>query len=206
MRNRFCIVCNKQLNNFYSSHCAQHRVRPSGLKYEKHKENPSNFVKGYLPWNKGVRGYLAGEKHYRYGKKVSDEIREKIRETKKQQVNKEFLKKIGLKGLMKQQNLYPTSIEKALYDYLVLNGIVFERQKLINGKFLVDAYVPSFNLVIEADGTYWHSLERVKKRDKAKNAYLKKCGYNLVRLSDTNILDRNFTQIQEFSLRGGDIK
>jgi|GEM_PF-2735797 len=99
----------------------------------------------------------------------------------------ERLKKIGLKGLIKQQSGAPTSIEVKLYDELTHRGLFFEKQKLINGKFIVDAYVPNFNLVIEADGDYWHSLERVKKRDKAKNAYLGACGYGLLRLSETEI-------------------
>lgn len=107
----------------------------------------------------------------------------------------EFYKQIGLKGLVKQQNSkQPTSIEKAVYDYLLLKGILFEKQKLINGKFIVDAYIPSLNLVIEADGSYWHSLDRVKKKDKAENAYLKKCGFRLLRLSEQEIRDKSFRE------------
>jgi len=32
----------------------KHKNRPSGLKYKKHKENPTSFKKGSVPWNKGV--------------------------------------------------------------------------------------------------------------------------------------------------------
>lgn len=104
-------------------------------------------------------------------------------------------REIGLKGLIKQQNSKePTSIEKAVYDYLVLKGVIFEKQKLINGKFVVDAYIPSLNLVIEADGNYWHTLDRVMKKDKAENAYLKKCGFSLVRLSEEEIKSGRFKE------------
>ena len=87
-----------------------------------------------------------------------------------------------------------TSIEKKVYDYLLLKGILFERQKLIGDKFLVDAYIPSLNLVIEADGDYWHSLDKVIKRDRAKNAYLTKCGFKLLRLTETEIRNDKFKE------------
>lgn len=29
-------------------------TRPSGLKYQKHKENPTSFKKGHTPWHKGL--------------------------------------------------------------------------------------------------------------------------------------------------------
>ena len=108
---------------------------------------------------------------------------------------KEYWKKIGLKGLLKQQNMKePTSIEKKVYDFLILKGIIFEKQKLINGKFIVDVYIPSLNLVIEADGNYWHSLDRVMKKDKAENAYLKKCGFKMLRLSEDEINSGKFKE------------
>ena len=89
----------------------------------------------------------------------------------------------------------PTSIERKLYQELKDRGLLFETQKLINGHFLVDAYVPSLNLVIEADGDYWHSLDKSVKQDKAKNAYLTKCGFGLLRISETNINNGSFKNI-----------
>ena len=107
--------------------------------------------------------------------------------------NFKFLSIGGITSSTRQQRLKePTSIEKKLYDELKRRGILFETQKLINGKFLVDAYIPSLNLIIEADGNYWHSLDRVVKKDKAENAYLKKCGYNLIRMSETEINNNSF--------------
>jgi very-short-patch-repair endonuclease len=83
------------------------------------------------------------------------------------------------------QSKQPTGIEKTLYDYLLLKGIIFETQKIINGRFIVDAYIPSLNLVIEADGKYWHTAE---------NAYLTKCGYKLLRLTEEEINNGNFKE------------
>ena len=88
----------------------------------------------------------------------------------------------------------PTSIEKKVYDYLILKGIIFEKQKLINGRFVVDAYIPSLNLVVEADGGYWHNMDEIIKKDKAENAYLRKCGFKLLRLKEDEIKSDEFKE------------
>lgn len=99
------------------------------------------------------------------------------------------------------RNRNETSIEKAVYDYLVIKGIVFERQKQVGNRFVVDAYIPSLNLVIEADGVYWHGLEKGIKIDKKKNKYLKSKGYNLIRLSEEKIRNGKFKEL----LKGGGV-
>ena len=106
---------------------------------------------------------------------------------------KEKMRGAGIKGFLKLRNSRsPTSIEKKVYDELKSRGLLFEKQKLIEGIFVVDAYIPSLNLVIEADGDYWHSLPEAIGRDKSRNAYLAKCGYNLLRLTETEINDGSF--------------
>lgn len=146
---------------------------------------------------------------YWLGKKIPEEIRERMRigSIGKGKGEKHWnwggkffgdAVKLGMKGLIKQQNMKePTSIEKKLYEELKNRGLLFEIQKLINGKFLVDAYIPSLNLVIEADGDYWHSLDRVVKKDRAENSYLIKCGYKLLRLSEHEINDGSFIKKME---------
>lgn len=105
----------------------------------------------------------------------------------------ERMKAMSIKGILKQQTMKePTGIEKKLYEELKRRGLLFETQKIINGRFLVDAYIPSLNLIIEADGEYWHSLPRVVGKDKAENAYLTKCGYKLLRLTETEINNGSF--------------
>ncbi len=99
------------------------------------------------------------------------------------------------RGIFYQFDKKPTSIEKLLYDFLVMSGIVFEKQYLVNRKFLVDAFIPSLNLVIEADGNYWHSLPKNIKKDKAENAYLTACGFDLIRLEEQSIHNNSFVQI-----------
>lgn len=43
----------------------------------------THFKKGFTPWNKGMKGFLAGEKHYRWGKHLAKEVKEKISEHRK---------------------------------------------------------------------------------------------------------------------------
>lgn len=163
-----CIDCNKKLSVYRAKRCQM-----CNLHFRSGKNHPLYGKK---------RLDMTGKNNFKYGIKVSEN--ERLR-----------LKKIGLVALLKQQNnKKPTSIEKKLYEEIKNKGLVFEKQKLINNKFLVDAFVPSLNLVIEADGAYWHSLDRVKQKDKAENAYLLKCGFNLLRLSESEI---NFTNFGE---------
>ena len=134
--------------------------------------------KGIAPSNKGLKGFMAGEKNGNWkggkpfcidcGKRKICYVEGRCREC--------YLTSKGFTG-----------IEMKLYSELENRGIFFEKQKLVNSRFIVDAFVPSLNLVIEADGDYWHSLDKVIKRDKAKNAYLLKCGFNLLRLSESEI-------------------
>jgi very-short-patch-repair endonuclease len=169
------------------------------------------FNKGHIPWNKGSGKYNGG-KRFEKGCKKSLKAhcfekghtinlgRPSSKKGKKlSKILAEKSRKAHLIGLLKQQNMKgPTCLEKILYEYLSLKNILFEKQKLINNRFLVDAYISSLNLVIEVDGKYWHNLDRVKKKDKAENAYLKKCGYNLIRLSEQEIKDRSFKERMVF--------
>lgn len=85
-----------------------------------------------------------------------------------------------------------TSIEKKLYQELQRRGLLFETQKVIGNRFIVDAYIPSLNLIIEADGDYWHSLPKVVSKDKRENAYIKKCGYNILRISERDFNNKSY--------------
>jgi len=99
----------------------------------------------------------------------------------------------GIRSCLKQRDRKEyTSIEKRVYEALKGLGVLFEVQKLINKRFVVDAYIPSLNLVIEADGNYWHSLPKVAIKDKTRNSYLTACGFDILRLNETEINDGSF--------------
>ena len=161
--------CMNQLNKFDRKNRERKFIRYHDLRMKGNKEG--RFEIQHKPWNKNVTGY-----------KQTEETKMKVR--------------IKLSEFYKSKQ--PTSIEKIVYDFLLSKGVLFEKQKLINGKFTVDVYIPDFNLVIECDGKYWHSLQRSINNDKAKNAYLTKCGFNMLRLGEDEIKDGSFVERMVF--------
>lgn len=83
-------------------------------------------------------------------------------------------------------NKQDTKIEIILEAVLMELSLVYEKQKPI-GWYVCDFYIPKYNLVIEADGDYWHRIEKVRKRDKRKNSYLLGKGYKLLRIWESDI-------------------
>ena len=212
-----CKDCRKKLTNYRH----QGRCRPCYYKSQVGRKATIAQLKAFElgrlkgkiisnKWRKNISDSLKGrvfsEEHKRKisqklkGIKKSDEHRKKLSEVRKKEaflLGKKHFHNLGLLGAKSLGERNPTSIEKKVYQELKERGILFETQKLINGKFLVDAYIPSLNLIIEADGDYWHSLDRVIKKDRAENAYLTKCGYNLLRLTETEINNGGFRQRME---------
>jgi hypothetical protein len=80
-----CIVCSKEFkvykfNNKITHCCSQKCASLNKWTLEKRIE-ASNRMKGHIPWNKGIKGYLAGKKHYRWktGLTLSTGLLNKIR-------------------------------------------------------------------------------------------------------------------------------
>ncbi len=79
-----------------------------------------------------------------------------------------------------------TSIEAAirlLLDQMQLPYIQECRIDFYTCDFVIE---PS-RLVIECDGTYWHSIEKVFRRDKGKDKFLTSKGYKVLRLPESRI-------------------
>ena len=150
------------------------------------RQKMSESQKGRTPWNKGKK------LHYVIWNKGTKGIMKGNSGTFKPGEKQRLLSLSNRQKMSRSSE--PTSIERKLYEELKTRGFLFETQKIINGRFLVDAYIPSLNLVIEADGDYWHGLERVIKKDRAENAYLAKCGFKLLRISETEINDGSFKE------------
>lgn len=79
-----------------------------------------------------------------------------------------------------------SSLERIVADLLAEIGVIFESQKGI-GPYACDFFIPSANLVIEADGEYWHSLPANKVRDRRKTTFLLNNGYQLLRLPERTV-------------------
>lgn len=80
-----------------------------------------------------------------------------------------------------------TSIERSVRELLDLLGIEYQRQVPLCGVGWADFLIPDKKIVIECDGDYWHSLERVKIRDSKKESAWVKSGYKVIRLKEYEI-------------------
>ena len=122
------------------------------------------FSKDKRPWNLGLIGFRAGyiqsEEH----------VRKRVRS---------ILKRFG--GGPNHQ--CPTSLEVALYHFLDAVEFDYHPQRRI-GRCVVDAYLIYENIVVEADGEYWHRFKDETKRD----AYLLSQGIDaVVHLSEAEV-------------------
>jgi very-short-patch-repair endonuclease len=105
---------------------------------------------------------------------VSDKTKEKIRKnTIKQHLN----------GLFPQTN---TIIERMMEKEMIAQGILF-KHPFPFGRFVCDFAIPECKLIVECDGDYWHNREDIKKKDKAKNTYLKVSGWRILRFWEHEI-------------------
>ncbi len=92
-------------------------------------------------------------------------------------------------------------LEASCYEFLSTLPYVFEKQRLMFGKFCVDAYFPDSNLVVQIDGDYWHGNQirfptltdrqiRQQSKDRSVDAYLTKAGCKVIRLWESDIRNR----------------
>jgi very-short-patch-repair endonuclease len=73
-----------------------------------------------------------------------------------------------------------TSIELLMRAELECRGIVFKANHQLFEKYNVDIFIEP-NIVVECDGDYWHSLERMKLKDKRRDGALKTKGFVIYR-------------------------
>jgi len=82
----------------------------------------------------------------------------------------------------------PTSIEVILYKLLDELELVYIPQYAIPAAGTVaDAYLPDLNMVLYADGDYWHGLPKTSARDKRQNKKLAELGYRVHRMSEKDL-------------------
>lgn len=99
------------------------------------------------------------------------------------------------RGHQRLEKHKPTKLELRLCQYLDDFGIEYEHAALIKDKFVVDVRIG--NLIIQADGDYWHGHPRFEplterqikqqKRDRAQDKYLTTCGYTVARIWESDM-------------------
>lgn len=137
------------------------------------------------------------------------EAREKIKLARARQViTKETKKKLKaiwntpekkeyarLRRLKQKFPTVDTSIERKTEEWLKSKNINYIHPFNWANKFQSDFYISALNLIIECDGKYWHSLPKAIKKDKEKDVCAKKCGFNLIRLTEEQINQGRFFEL-----------
>ncbi len=151
---------------------------PSGvcIKSEEHKRRIGKTLEGrHLSegTKKKISKALEGN-HRMLGKHHSEKTKQKMRKAR--------IKFMAL-GKIKTYN---TSIELAIEAELIRRSIPYLKQVSIEGITLVDFLLPN-KIIVQVDGTYWHSREKNKGKDIAQDTELFFKGYKVFRFIDKEI-------------------
>ena len=88
-----------------------------------------------------------------------------------------------------------TGLELIVERLLTALGLVHIHQYAID-TYCVDFYLPDYRLVIECDGTYWHSLPGRAETDKRRDDRLRALNYQVIRLSESEISELSATALK----------
>ena len=94
-----------------------------------------------------------------------------------------------------RKKLIDNATERELVDksFVKKNKVKFDFQKIIYNKegsfYIVDFYVPMFNLIIEIDGGYHMTPDQINK-DIHRSFMLKNMGFNVIRFTNEEVLKK----------------
>jgi hypothetical protein len=72
--------------------------------------------------------------------------------------------RFGHSTLCERCSASSSKAEQGVIDFLKEHTTVLERQRVLQGRYEIDAYLPEYNFGVEFDGVYWHSESRGKDR------------------------------------------
>ena len=151
------------------------KMSQHALKRFSNKENSPHYgkspsVETRLKISKALKGRTLEQLH---PPKKAEQIRKKIKKAREKQVFP----------------LQDTSIEIKIQNFLKKLGIEFFTHQHMNIKhsYRCDIFIPSFNLVIEADGNYWHKYPTGTEIDHIRTKELVQKGFRVLRLWEKDI-------------------
>lgn len=181
-----CLICGLDV------HIPSHRVK-EGRKYFCGQDHANE----YQARNKIIYKCKICQKSFKKSKSFSLLGEVKYCSIKCRNEDPDFKTRLVQQNLKLQEG-NSTRLEIKGYQLIEETGVYYKKQVLICNKFCVDAFIPSHNLVIQFDGDYWHGKPstyskldaRQKKRvdlDKSQDAYMRKCGYKIFRIWESDI-------------------
>ncbi len=110
----------------------------------------------------------------------------------------DFIKQLAEQNKRQQRRTGLNKLELAGRAILEEMDVSFREQVLLFGRFTVDVILTNKKIVIEWDGDYWHgnpkkyptrtpSQRKVRQKDRSSGAYLRKCGYVVLRFWETDV-------------------
>lgn len=122
----------------------------------------------------------------------------------------EYLSKMVQKSILGYKavcGIEGSSLERKIKDKLKNEGVSYMEQYPL-GRYSYDFYIPQYNLLIEADGVFFHPLtkseckykwqEKNVERATRKNILAKNMGYNLIRIREDAIPDNITLHISDY--------
>jgi very-short-patch-repair endonuclease len=87
----------------------------------------------------------------------------------------------------------PNQAEAAIQRHLDGLGIPYEFHRVI-GPYCVDFYLPGYHGVLECDGGFWHQMPGRPERDRKRDGWMQKHGYQVARLAYTGGARRHLAE------------
>ena len=83
-----------------------------------------------------------------------------------------------------------SDLERIVAEQLSSQDVKFIRQFKI-GRYYVDFFIPSHNIVIEAEGDFWHSSRKQKAKDRRRDDSFQSHGYRVIHIKEHDIRTNN---------------
>lgn len=101
------------------------------------------------------------------------------------------------------RELHSTNIEIIMKDALEKNKIEFVEQYPIRCKYgyIIDFFLPQFNMIVECDGEPWH--KEGNSRDRKRDGFLRGKGYIILRFKGNEIINNIQSCIETIQMKGG---
>lgn len=132
-------------------------------------------------------------------------ILKKIKRSLRKKPRTQAQKDAYLSGMAKSMDKNPTAPEIHFSNILIELNVEFETQKIVGGK-IYDFFVPSKNMLIEADGNYFHAkdvhlfeMNAMQKKsvnnDKKKDVIARANGFLIERVWESDLKD-NYEEVK----------